>query len=153
MSLPQRYVTNPNFGCPIERPNEETHEFGSAAVRGFADGNAIEAALAVAAKSQSRRWTSLSYNWIDVEIDSGCRFEDTFLDRIEVMFVPCVAERHQLSTKKGLREKNVVLSPSETHYTEVSFPAHPSSASRPQYSHLLTQFSKSRAAVCLFCLS
>ena len=100
MSLPQRYVTNPNFGCPIERPNEETHEIGSAAVRGFADGNAIEAALAVAAISQSRRWTSLSYNWIDVEIDSGCRFEDKFLDRIEVMFVPCVTVKTSVGHKK-----------------------------------------------------
>lgn len=79
MSLPQRYVTNPNFGCPIERPNEETHEIGSAA-RGFTDGNAIAAALAAAAISQSRRW-------IEVEIASGCRFEDKCLDRIEVMFV------------------------------------------------------------------
>jgi hypothetical protein len=100
MSLPQRYVTNPNFGCPFERSNEETHEIGSAAVRGFTDGNAIEAALAVAAISQSRRWTSLSYNWIDVEITSGCRFEDKCLDRIEVIFVPCIPERHHLGTEK-----------------------------------------------------
>jgi hypothetical protein len=98
MSLPQRYVTKPNFGCPTERPNEETHEIGSAAVRVFTDGNAIEAALAVAAISQSRRW-------IDVEIDSGCRFEHKCLDRIEVMFVPFVTERHYSGTKKKTSRK------------------------------------------------